>query len=117
MEKIFKIISFLCLLAVINGSAHCPDNWTAYKNKCYQLFFEELEWGSALNVCLQYAGHLASPSTSDEHNFVSTHIVGAYDFPIWLGGNDQVSRSSNDRNHRCMDLWLQSLCGVTLKGH
>ena len=89
--EIFKTVPFLFLIAVINVAAHCPDNWTTYRNKCYLLFPEQKEWGSALNTCLAYGGHLASPSTSDEHNFINNYIIGYNPNFLWLGGNDQVS--------------------------
>ena len=89
METIFKFVSFLCLATVINANACCPDGWVAYNNKCYRVFFDQYEWGTAENICVnQYDGHLASPSTDSEHNFVNTYVLGGHNFGVWVGGND-----------------------------
>lgn len=87
MAIIALILAMFCVLPVVSGAC-CPSYWTAYNGKCYRLFEDKYEWGTAENVCVnQQGGHLVSVVDLAEHNFLKYLVFGHTDL-IWLGGND-----------------------------
>jgi cysteine-rich repeat protein len=50
----------------------------------YKIIYRPLTWAQAVEVCKKFAGHLATLTSSEEHDFVTQRFFGRY----WLGASD-----------------------------
>ena len=62
------ILICVCVIHVIN--ANCPPGWKAWRDSCYILLAEKLNWFEASRACGRPNSGLVVPNTLEENNFI-----------------------------------------------
>ncbi|KAI8514120.1 hypothetical protein Bbelb_084440 [Branchiostoma belcheri] len=69
----------------------CQSGWSEYKNNCYKLFKDKVDWSTASGRCKQHGANLASVGSAGENNFIA-HLIsdapkGYKRYLVWFGLN------------------------------
>ncbi|XP_062839494.1 C-type lectin BpLec-like [Anolis carolinensis] len=86
--SLFVLLALSCFLEGTNAGS-CPDDWLAYQNHCYGLFYDKLTWHEAEEDCKNYGtnGHLASIHSWVEAEVISDYIITNHKHInyVWIG--------------------------------
>ncbi|MBN3302177.1 lactose-binding lectin l-2 isoform X2 [Amia ocellicauda] len=68
----------------------CPEEWTIFKDQCFEFIDHEKSWLDAELHCLGLGGNLASVHTEEEYKFLlqELHHHNSSNDKAWLGGSD-----------------------------
>ncbi|KAI8514104.1 hypothetical protein Bbelb_084280 [Branchiostoma belcheri] len=67
----------------------CNSGWSEYKNNCYKLFKDKVDWSTANGRCKRHGANLASVGSAGENNFIA-HLItdapkGSLRYLVWFG--------------------------------
>lgn len=70
--------------SVVGGQADIPTDATLYNGNYYKIFYEAIDWEDAKQKCLEYGGHLATITDSNEQGFIES--LNSNGRKLWIGG-------------------------------
>ncbi|XP_071789703.1 C-type mannose receptor 2-like [Asterias amurensis] len=65
----------------------CPAGWSKWKNHCYKVTDEQLEWANAKDKCIEMGGVMATPNTLEEQSHLLS-LAKYVDTFIWIDCSD-----------------------------
>ena len=91
MWQYIKSVSFSLALMIFGSSvsyANVLDGAREYNGHYYKVFSNYMKWGDAKYYCESMGGHLATPETRDENNFIKSLVMSTKGSPdvFWIGG-------------------------------
>ncbi|XP_063075564.1 neurocan core protein [Engraulis encrasicolus] len=109
-----KVDSFTCMcLPSYSGETcerdteGCEHDWKKFHGHCYRLFPRRHTWEDAEKDCREHSGHLASVTSSLEHDFVN----GLSRENTWIGLNDRTVEEDfqwTDNNDLIFENWQEN---------
>ncbi|CAK0748295.1 exported hypothetical protein [Gammaproteobacteria bacterium] len=84
----FSISLFLSFPPIV--TAESPTGiFNPSNNHTYTFFNTPLDWGSAQSACGQLGGYLATITSQEENDWITTNIIAAVNSSVWVGGTDE----------------------------
>uniref|UniRef100_A0A0B6ZSS2 C-type lectin domain-containing protein n=1 Tax=Arion vulgaris TaxID=1028688 RepID=A0A0B6ZSS2_9EUPU len=98
--KMILVLIAMALAPPFVSSHKCYSGWEQYKNSCYGLGEEHVDWQDAAQFCELYNSYLVEINDEEENNWLVTYLKGKASGSVWTGGSE--------RHHRGVWEWIPS---------